>query len=219
MRSFGRQRGRREDALRPLALVACGTLAPEVKELIRKRGWEVDLYGVPALYHLDPKKIVGAVEQTLERLVGRYDRVVVVFGDCGTAGALDRVLARFPAVRPSGPHCYEMLAGVDFRGIMDEHPGTFILTDWLVRNFERAVVSCLGLDRHPELKDTYFAHYTDLLYLRQSPAPALDEKARRIAGSLNLPLEVRDVGLGDLERRLGILVEGSAMPGVTAEQG
>jgi hypothetical protein len=81
------------------------------------------------------------------------------------------------------------------------------LTDWLVRNFERAVVRGLGIDRYPELKPVYFKNYTDLLYLAQFPDAALLEKAREIGVFLELPLEVRHVGLGELETRLRALVE------------
>ena len=81
------------------------------------------------------------------------------------------------------------------------------VTDWLVRNWERAVVDGLGIGRFPFLKDTYFDHCTDVLYLRQSPEPSLEVKARAIARELDLPLEIRDVGLGDLERRLIDLVD------------
>jgi len=132
---------------------------------------------------------------------------VVVYGDCGTAGALEPVLDRYGAVRVRGPHCYEMFAGSDFDRIADERPATFFLTDWLVRNFERAVVRGLGLDRYPELKPVYFQNYTELLYLAQFVNPRLTEKAQEIATYLGLPLEVRHVGFGDLETRLAELVE------------
>jgi len=136
--------------------------------------------------------------------------VVVVYGDCGTAGTLEPVLARHGAVRLQGPHCYEMFAGEDFGRIVEERPGTFFLTDWLVRNFERAVVRGLGIDRYPELKPVYFQHYTDLLYLVQFADDRLLDKAGEIGQFLDLPLEVRHVGLGQLETRLAALVEAAS---------
>src|SRR5438067_12926194 len=159
------------------------------------------------MQHFYPKRIVASVERRLGELSGRYRHVVVVYGDCGTAGALEPVLERHGAVRVRGPHCYEMFAGADFDRIMEERPATFFLTDWLVRNFERAVVRGLGLDRYPELKPVYFHNYTDLLYLAQFVDPRLKEKAHEIATYLGLPLEVRHVGFGDLETRLAELVE------------
>ncbi len=193
--------------MKNLALLICGALGKEVKTIVDEHGWDVDIYGVPAMHHFYPKKIVDAVDRKLGQLSTGYQRVVVVYGDCGTAGALEPVLERYGAVRVRGPHCYEMFAGSDFNRIADERPATFFLTDWLVRNFERAVVRGLGLDRYPELKPVYFQNYTDLLYLAQFVDPRLTEKAEEIATYLGLPLEVRHVGFGDLETRLAELVE------------
>ncbi len=193
--------------MKNLALLICGALGKEVKTIVDEHGWDVDIYGVPAMHHFYPKKIVDAVDRKLGQLSIGYHRVVVVYGDCGTAGGLEPVLERYGAVRVRGPHCYEMFAGSDFDRIADERPATFFLTDWLVRNFERAVIRGLGLDRYPELKPVYFQNYTDLLYLAQFVDPRLMEKAQEIATYLGLPLEVRHVGFGDLETRLAELVE------------
>ena len=193
--------------MKSVALLICGALGKEVKTIVDEHGWDVDIYGVPAMHHYYPKKIVDAVERRLEQLSGRYRRVVVVYGDCGTAGALDPVLERHGAVRLRGPHCYEMFAGENFDQLAEEQPATFFLTDWLVRNFERAVVRGLGLDRYPDLKPVYFGNYTNLLYLVQFPSDALAAKAREIAAYLELPLEIRFVGFGELETRLAELVK------------
>jgi len=193
-----------------MALLICGALGKEVKAIVDGHGWEVDVYGVPAMHHFYPKKIVEAVDRRLAELAPRYGQVVVVYGDCGTAGALEPVLARYGSVQLRGPHCYEMFAGADFDRIVDERPATFFLTDWLVRNFERAVVRGLGIDRYPELKAVYFRNYTDLLYLAQFPDERLLGRAREIAEYLGLPLEVRPTGLGALETRIAELVEAAA---------
>jgi Protein of unknown function (DUF1638) len=193
--------------VKPVALLICGALGKEVKTIVDEHGWDIDIYGVPAMHHFYPKKIVEAVDRRLGELSGRYQRVVVVYGDCGTAGALDPILERHGAVSVRGPHCYEMFAGKDFDRLADEQPATFYLTDWLVRNFERAVVRGLGLDRYPDLKPMYFGNYTNLLYLAQFPNDELRAKAREISTYLELPLEVRFVGLGELEIRLAELVE------------
>ena len=196
--------------MKDLALLICGALGKEVKTMVNEHGWDVDIYGVPALHHFYPKKIVEAVDRKLEQLSTGYRQVVVVYGDCGTAGALEPVLERYASVRVRGPHCYEMFAGSDFDRIADQRPATFFLTDWLVGNFERAVVRGLGLDRYPDLKPLYFQNYTDLLYLAQFVDPCLKEKAQEIATYLGLPLEVRHVGFGELETRLAELVEAAA---------
>jgi len=196
--------------MKKMALLICGALGKEVKAIVDGHGWEVDVYGVPAMHHFYPKKIVAAVDRRLAELAPRYGQVVVVYGDCGTAGALEPILARYGSVQLRGPHCYEMFAGADFDRIVDERPATFFLTDWLVRNFERAVVRGLGIDRYPELKAVYFRNYTDLLYLAQFPDERLVENAREIADYLGLPLEVRQTGLGALETRLAELIEAAA---------
>jgi uncharacterized protein DUF1638 len=196
--------------MKDVALLICGALGKEVKTIVDEHGWDIDIFGVPAMHHFYPKKIVEAVDRKLEQLSAGYRQVVVVYGDCGTAGALEPVLARYGAVRVRGPHCYEMFAGADFDRITSERPATFFLTDWLVRNFERAVVRGLGLDRYPELKPVYFQNYTDLLYLAQFTDARLVSKAQEIGRYLGLPLEVRVVGFGELESRLAELVEAAA---------
>ncbi len=190
------------------ALVICGALGREVKDIVDRRDWDVDVYGVSALHHLYPQRIVDDVGASLRKLKPRYERLVVVYGDCGTAGRLDPVLDEVGALRLRGPHCYEMFAGAqEFERLMDEQPGTFLLTDWLVRSFDRAVIRGLGLDRYPDLRTALFANYQRLVYLRQFPSDRLLTKAHAIAAYLELPLDVRDVGLGELEARLAELVE------------
>jgi hypothetical protein len=189
------------------AFVICGALGREVKDIVDRRGWDVDIYGVSALLHLYPSRIVDELRERLHDLRPRYDHLVVVYGDCGMGGKLEPILDEYGAKRVRGPHCYEMLAGADlFERVSDERPGTFFLTDWLVRNFDRAVVRGLGLDRHPDLKSMLFGNYEAVLYLRQVPNPRLADKAEQIAAYLGLPLEINDVGLGELESRLADLM-------------
>ncbi len=190
-----------------IALVICGALGAEVKDIVDRRGWEVEIHGLSALLHLYPSRIVSELREKLEELRPRFGRMVVVYGDCGTAGRLDPILDEFHAVRVRGPHCYEMLAGAElFEKVADEKPGTFFLTDWLVRNFDRAVVRGLGLDRYPEIREMLFGNYEAVLFLRQVPNPRLADRAHEIAEYLGLPLEIRDVGLGELESRLAELI-------------
>jgi len=190
------------------ALVICGALGREVKEIVDRRQWDVDIYGVSALLHLYPSRIVDELREKLHRLRPQYEKLVVVYGDCGTTGRLEPLLEEVGAVRLRGPHCYEMFAGEErFAAIAEQRPGTFFLTDWLVRNFDRAVIKGLGLDRDPELKPMLFGNYEAVLYLRQVPNPRSAAKAREIATYLGLPLEISDVGLGEFEERLAELVE------------
>jgi len=202
------------------ALVICGALGREVREIVERRGWDADIYGVSALLHLYPNRIVEELRTRLHELRPRYRNLVVVYGDCGMTGRLEPLLDEVGAKRLRGPHCYEMYAGADrFREVSENRPATFFLTDWLVRNFERAVVRGLGLDRHPDLKSMLFGNYEALLYLRQVPNARLAEKAEAIAAYLALPLEMVDVGLGELEDRLAELVQcdSPAQAGATRE--
>ncbi len=189
------------------AFVICGALGKEVKDIVDRRGWDVDIYGVSALLHLYPNRIVEELREKLHALRPRYDHLVVVYGECGMNGKLEPILDEVGAARIKGPHCYEMLAGAElFERVSQERPGTFFLTDWLVRNFERAVVRGLGLDRHPDLIPMLFGNYDAVLYLRQVPNPRLAARAQEIANYLALPLEINDVGLGELELRLADLM-------------
>ena len=189
------------------ALVICGALGREVKEIVRRREWDVDIYGLSAYLHLYPSRIVEELREKLRELRPRYEKLVVVYGECGTTGKLEPILDEFGAARLRGPHCYEIFAGEQrFTEVADQRPATFFLTDWLVRNFDQAVVKGLGLDRYPELKSMLFGNYEAILFLRQAPNPRLAAKAEDIARYLGLPLAIEDVGLGELEDRLAELV-------------
>jgi hypothetical protein len=193
------------------ALVICGALGAEVKDIAVRRRWDVDIFGVSALLHLYPSRILDELREKLLRLRPDYERLVVVYGECGMNERLDALLEEVGATRIKGPHCYEMYAGAErFEAIAGERPATFFLTDWLVRNFERAVVKGLGLDRDPELIPMLFGNYEAVLYLRQSRHPRLERKAAEIAAYLGLSLQIEDVGMGELETRLAALVEGHA---------
>lgn len=191
--------------------IACGALAKETKELIDKYQWSVDLKALPALHHMTPFKITADLDIMLGQLRAEYDRVIVVYGECGATG-IDDVLAKHNVVRISGPHCYEMYAGATHFGeMMAEEPGTFFLTDWLLRAYEKAVLGGLGLDKHPQLAPLYFGNYHRLVYLSQSPTEKLLAKAQAIADSMGWAFEHRPVGYGELETRLVTLMN-SASP-------
>ncbi len=190
-----------------LALVACGALAREVHGAVQTHGWQADLYAIPDRHHLRPEHILTALEQTLEKIAGHYEKIVVVYGDCGTAGVLDELIERYGAVRLPGAHCYEMLAGAHFTRLVGEEPATYFLTDFLVRHWETTVLAGLGLDRRPRLRQACFRGFKRLLYLRQSASRALEAKAHDIAAFLDLPLEIRDVEPHGLEHRLMQLIE------------
>lgn len=189
------------------AFIICGALAREVLDVIERHDWDADVVGVPAMDHMHPERIAPDVEKRLLELQGEYDRTIVVYGDCGSKGALDEVLERYGIERIAGPHCYEIYGGQTFHELMEEEPGTFFLTDFLVKSFRGTVVKGLGLDRFPELKEDYFRNYERVVYLAQDHDTELREKAGQIAEYLELPLEVRHTGLGLLEKRLVAMME------------
>jgi hypothetical protein len=189
------------------ALIACGALAREVLALRDRYGWNAEVLGVPVLLHNRPDRIPPAVRQRIRQARRDYDRVIVIYGECGTRGELDSMLAQEGVERLAGPHCYEMYADGQFADLMRQAPGTYFLTDFLVRSFDHLVVENLGLDRHPELRGDYFGHYTRVVYLAQTDDPELAALAGRAAAALELPLEIRNVGFGGLEARLVELMD------------
>jgi len=189
------------------AFIICGALGREVLDIIQEHGWEVDVVGIPALDHMVPERIAPHVEKRILALRQQYQRLIVVYGDCGSKGALDQVLAQQGIERIYGPHCYEMYAGETFYDLMEEQPGTFFLTDFLVRGFYGTVVKGMGLDRYPQLRGEYFRNYKRVVYLIQKETPELLQKAQAIAEYLELPLEFCQTGYGSLEERLVALME------------
>ena len=186
---------------RPPLVIGCGALARELVELTRRAGLPpMDLTCLPASLHNRPERIPGAVQARIRRArADGYDRIFVAYADCGTGGLLDRVLDAEGIARLEGAHCYEVYAGrAAFATLSDEEPGTFYLTDYLVRNFERLIVRGLGLDRHPELLPVYFGNYTRLVYLGQFDDAELAARAEAAADRLGLAFERRLVGLGEL---------------------
>jgi hypothetical protein len=192
-----------------IGLIICGALGREVVDIVRRRGWDAQVIGVTALDHLYPERIAPDVERRIQALRGQYERLIVVYGDCGSGGMLDSMLARYPEIeRIAGPHCYEMYAGKEFDRMMAEQPGTYFLTDFMVRAFRGTILKGMGLDRFPELVGEYFRNYQRVVYLAQTDAPEYREKAQAIADYLGLPLEIRATGYGALETRLAALMEG-----------
>ncbi len=191
-----------EKSRNPTLLIACGALARDVIALRDTHGWHADITCVPALLHNTPSKITPAVEHKICAMRDHYARIIVVYGDCGTSGVLDAALARLAVERVAGPHCYEQFAGAAYERVMDATPGTYFLTDFLVRHFDALVWRGLGLDRHPELLADYFGNYEQVIYLAQRDDADLTRRAVSAAERLRLPLHVQPTRGGDLEARL-----------------
>lgn len=187
----------------PAEVIACGALAGHIREIVGRRGWPVTVTGLPALLHNRPEKIPIYAERAVVTSLAAGNRVVVAYADCGTYGALDKVCARYRVARLPGLHCYDTFAGARrIEDLFSGDPGTYLLTDFLVRSFHRTVLAELGLDRYPELWPDYFGHYRRLVWLAQEPGPALVSEAEKIAAMFGLPLTRVDTGTGRLERAL-----------------
>ena len=143
--------------------------------------------------------------------LARGQRVAVAYADCGTYGALDELCARLGLRRLPGLHCYDVFAGPErMRAVFEAEPGTYVLTDFLVRSFQRTVLAELGLDRYPQLWPDYFGHYRRVVWLAQDREPGLEAEAGRVAARFGLPLTVVETGTGRLERELELLVQADA---------
>ncbi|MEO7350967.1 MAG: DUF1638 domain-containing protein [Marmoricola sp.] len=189
------------------ALIACGAIAQPAARIVEQRGWHVDVHPLPPLLHNQPHKIAGEVEQLALTLRASYDLVVVGYADCGTYGSLDEVCARLGLLRLEGLHCYDVYAGASqIETFFADQPGTYLLTDFLVKSFARTVEAELGLDRWPELRDEYFGNYTRMVWLAQEETPELRAAAEAAARRIGLPLTVVPTGNRGLERALAALL-------------
>lgn len=187
-------------------MVACGALSSHVTEIAVRRDWRVHVHPLPPLLHNQPTRIAAAVETALDGLAD-YPTVAVAFADCGTYGALGDVCDRRGVRMLRGAHCYDVFAGAQrLRELFEAEPGTYVLTDFLVRSFRRTVLAELGLDRYPELRDDYFGHYRRAVWLAQRPTEPLRVRARDAAAALGLPLEEVLVGDEGLEHQLAELL-------------
>ncbi len=166
------------------------------------------MHSLPAILHNSPRSIAPAVAGLADELLSSGFRVAVAYADCGTYGELDELCGRLGLARLPGLHCYDVLAGPSrVRDLFEAEPGTYLLTDFLVRSFQRSVIEPLGLDRYPELWADYFGHYRRVVWLAQSPSSAgLAADAAAIAGRFGLPLTVVDTGVSRLEAALAELV-------------
>ncbi len=188
-------------AAKTTLVIACGALARELVTVVKlNRLDHLKIACLPAILHNRPEKIAPAVRQKIRENRDRYDRILCLYGDCGTGGELDRVLEEEGVERIAGAHCYEFFMGAEaFERLTDDDPAVFFLTDYLARHFDRLVIEGLGLDRFPELLDTYFGNYKRVVYLAQTEDSDLCRKAEAAAARLGLDFEVRQTGLLGLD--------------------
>ncbi len=181
-------------------LIACGALAHEILAIRKQKGLEnLHVTCLPAILHNRPALIPARVREKIRAAKPRYDKIYVLYGDCGTGGMLDAVLNEEGVERIAGPHCYAFFAGQEnFTDMMERDPTRFFLTDYLARHFHTLIYKGYGLDRHPHLKDILFGNYRGVVYLAQREDAELVRLAERAASMLELPLEVVQTGYGEL---------------------
>ena len=181
-------------------LISCGALAREIVDLIETNGWQAfDVSCLPAKWHNTPGLIVDGVRNKIRAAANRYEKIFVLYGDCGTGGLLDKMLAEEGVERIEGPHCYAFFSGKEtFARHQEDDVTAFYLTDYLARHFERLIWQGLGLHRHPQLYEEYFGNYKKVVYLAQTEDEDLQEKAKAAADKLRLDYEYRFTGYGGL---------------------
>ena len=191
------------DKTKKRLVLGCGALVYDLLRLIKQNpslSDKVNLQCLPASWHNSPQFIAPGVEEYLSENSHLYEEIYIAYADCGTGGALDRVLEKFDAKRIEGAHCYEFFAGTDvFEQLSEEELGTFYLTDYLVKNFNRIMIKGLGLDKHPELFEVYFKHYKKLVYLAQTENEQWQKDAQQYAKDFGFEYEYRLVGTGSLD--------------------
>ena len=189
-----------------IAVIACGALSTHISNIAAQEKLEIDIYPLPPLLHNHPEKISSEVESKILELQGKYQKIAVAYADCGTYGALDKVISKYGLKRLGGDHCYDVFAGKEMIFNLTTK-GSYFLTDYLVKSFHRSVVVELGLDRHPELIDDYFKNYSKVIWLAQNPNEELQIAAQAAADLMKLPLEIKVVGESGLLNELKRLVD------------
>jgi hypothetical protein len=191
-------------------VIACGALAREIHQLKKTNGWDhLELTCIDAALHFYPEKIPAQLRAKIRENRDQYADIYIAYAECGTRGEIDKIIEEEGLERLPGAHCYQFFAGEEsFAQMSDDEPGTFYLTDFLVRHFDRLVMRSLGLDKHPELRDMYFGNYKRLIYLAQTTDEALEQAAREAAKTLGLEYEHVHTGYGELESSLRRKFEG-----------
>lgn len=186
-----------------IGIVACGALATHIADIVTENAIDAVIYPLPPLLHNRPEKIAGEVDALLTEIKDKHTNCAVAYADCGTYGALDSVIKAHDVKRLGGNHCYDIFAGTSkIEELMESDAGTYFLTDFLVKSFHRSVIVELGLDKRPELRDDYFKNYSRVIWLAQQPTDELKVLAHQAAQEIGLPLEIENVGYGQLSSQV-----------------
>jgi hypothetical protein len=182
-------------------LISCGALGREIIDLIEMNEWKhLDVTCLPAKLHHNPQLIPEEIRRKIRANKSQYEKIYVLYGDCGTGGLLDKVLEEEGNIeRIAGPHCFSFFKGNDaFTKSTNDEFSAFYLTDFFCRHFEKFVWEALGLDRRKDMVEFVFGNYTKLIFMPQVKNEALEQAAREIANRLGLEYEYQFCGYGDL---------------------
>jgi len=187
-----------------ILIIGCGAIAHEVREIIELNNWDnVRLQCLNAELHNTPKILPRKIKETIDSNINDYSKIFLAYADCGTGGLIDLLLKDYDIERLDGAHCYEFYSGSSvFKELSEKEIGTFYLTDFLVKNFDRLVIEGLGIQKYPSLKEDYFRNYKNVVYLAQLQDNVLESKARECADYLNLEFSVHFTGLKNLGNQL-----------------
>ena len=187
-----------------ILIIGCGAIAHEVREIIELNNWDnVRLQCLNADLHNTPKLLPKKIKEAIDTNLNDYSKIFLAYADCGTGGLIDLILKDYDIERLDGAHCYEFYSGSSvFKELSEKEIGTFYLTDFLVKNFDRLVIDGLGIQKYPALKEEYFKNYKNVVYLAQKQDNVLESKARECADYLNLEFSVLFTGLNNLENQL-----------------
>ena len=187
-----------------ILIIGCGAIAHEVSEIIELNNWDnVRLQCLNAELHNTPKILPRNIKEAIDSNINDYSKIFLAYADCGTGGLIDLLLKDYDIERLEGAHCYEFYSGSSvFKELSEKEIGTFYLTDFLVKNFDRLVIEGLGIQKYPSLKEDYFRNYKNVVYLAQKPDNGLQSKARECADYLNLEFSVHFTGLKNLGNQL-----------------
>lgn len=187
-----------------ILIIGCGALAHEINEIIKLNDWDnVRLQCLNADLHNTPKILPAKIKESIDSNINDYSKIFLAYADCGTGGLIDLILKDYDVERLDGAHCYEFYSGSSvFEELSEKEIGTFYLTDFLVKNFDRLVVDGLGIQKYPALKEEYFKNYKNVVYLAQKQDNVLESKARECADYLNLEFSALFTGLNNLENQL-----------------
>jgi Protein of unknown function (DUF1638) len=188
-----------------IAVLSCGALAREVRNICENGPLSEELHFVKPLLHLYPAKLRIKLSEELETLQRAYDRIIVVYGQCLTE--MDDFLAGYNAQRIPGEHCLEMIGGQRFWERLKENSGTYFLIPSWTFSFAEAIVEGLQLDKEPRMKQIMFRNYKRVVYFDTLLYGNLDARVQEIADWLELPLEIERTGVDVLRSRLNQAIE------------